>query len=51
MHKTLKAECANPPQADGASQQHRFDEFRDEFNQQRPKEVLEPDRASAASRR
>ena len=40
MHKTLKAECANPPQADRASQQHRFDQFRDEFNQQRPHEAL-----------
>ena len=40
MHKTLKAECANPPQADRASQQSRFDQFRDEFNQQRPHEAL-----------
>ena len=27
MHKTLKAECASPPQADRVSQQHRFDHF------------------------
>ena len=40
MHKTLKAECASPPQADRASQQQRFDQFRDEFNQQRPHEAL-----------
>ncbi len=40
MHKTLKAECASPPQADRVSQQHRFDQFRDEFNQQRPHEAL-----------
>ena len=40
MHKTLEAECASPPQADRVSQQHRFDQFRDEFNQQRPHEAL-----------
>lgn len=40
MHKTLKAECASPPQADRGSQQLRFDQFRDEFNQQRPHEAL-----------
>ena len=28
------------PEADRASQQHRFDQFRDEFNQQRPHEAL-----------
>jgi hypothetical protein len=40
MHKTLKAECASPPQPDRASQQRRFDQFRDEFNRQRPHEAL-----------
>jgi transposase InsO family protein len=40
MHKTLKAECASPPQADRDLQQRRFDQFRDEFNQQRPHEAL-----------
>jgi putative transposase len=40
MHRTLKAECATPPQADRASQQLRFDQFRDEFNHQRPHEAL-----------
>ncbi|MBI3758658.1 MAG: transposase [Deltaproteobacteria bacterium] len=36
MHRTLKAECSSPP----AAQQQRFDEFRIEFNQQRPHEAL-----------
>jgi putative transposase len=40
MHKTLKAECAAPPQADRGAQQSRFDQFRDEFNHQRPHEAL-----------
>lgn len=40
MHKTLKAECASPPQADRDAQQWRFDQFRQEFNQQRPHEAL-----------
>jgi transposase InsO family protein len=40
MHRTLKAECANPPAASAAAQQRRLDEFRAEFNQQRPHEAL-----------
>jgi putative transposase len=40
MHKTLKAECATPPQANRGAQQSCFDQFRDEFNQQRPHEAL-----------
>jgi putative transposase len=40
MHRTLKAECATPPAATGAAQQRRFDQFRAEFNQQRPHEAL-----------
>lgn len=40
MHKTLKAECASPPQANRGAQQTRFDQFRDEFNHQRPHEAL-----------
>jgi putative transposase len=40
MHKTLKAETAQPPAATLALQQRRFDEFRAEFNQQRPHEAL-----------
>ena len=40
MHKTLKAECATPPEANRGAQQSRFDQFRDEFNHQRPHEAL-----------
>jgi putative transposase len=40
MHKTLKAETAQPPAASLTAQQRRFDEFRAEFNQQRPHEAL-----------
>ena len=40
MHKTLKAECASPPQANRGAQQRRFDQFRQEFNHQRPHEAL-----------
>ena len=40
MHKTLKAECANPPAANRHAQQRRFDEFRAEFNHERPHEAL-----------
>ena len=40
MHKTLKAECASPPQPNRGAQQSRFDQFRDEFNHQRPHEAL-----------
>jgi putative transposase len=40
MHKTLKAECASPPAANRTAQQRRLDEFREEFNHQRPHEAL-----------
>ncbi len=40
MHKTLKAETANPPAATLAHQQQRFDHFRHEFNHERPHEAL-----------
>jgi putative transposase len=40
MHKTLKAETAQPPAATLAAQQRRFDHFRAEFNQERPHEAL-----------
>ncbi len=40
MHRTLKAEAATPPAANRAAQQRRLDEFRWEFNQQRPHEAL-----------
>jgi transposase InsO family protein len=40
MHKTLKAETAQPPAATLAAQQRRFDHFRAEFNHERPHEAL-----------
>lgn len=40
MHRTLKAECASPAAATMLAQQRRFDQFRAEFNQQRPHEAL-----------
>jgi putative transposase len=40
MHKTLKAETAQPPAASLAAQQRRFDDFRAQFNHQRPHEAL-----------
>lgn len=40
MHKTLKAECARPPEADRARQQACFDRWRAEFNEERPHEAL-----------
>jgi transposase InsO family protein len=39
MHKTLKAETARPPQENQRQQQKRFDEFRREFNHERPHEA------------
>ncbi len=40
MHRTLKAECANPPARSVAAQQQRFTRFREEFNHERPHEAL-----------
>ncbi len=40
MHGTLKAETALPPAGDLVAQQRRFDQFRAEFNLQRPHEAL-----------
>jgi transposase InsO family protein len=36
MHRTLKAETARPPQQTMSAQQQRFDEFRRDFNEDRP---------------
>jgi len=41
MHLTLKQETANPPRGTMRSQQRRFDEFRAEYNEQRPHEALD----------
>jgi transposase InsO family protein len=40
MHRTLKFETARPARANLLQQQERFDEFTDEFNEQRPHEAL-----------
>lgn len=40
MHRTLKAECARPPERDLAAQQTRFDRWRAEFNAERPHDGL-----------
>jgi transposase InsO family protein len=40
MHRTLKQETARPAGANLLQQQERFDEFRREFNEERPHEAL-----------
>ena len=40
MHRTLKAETTNPTKTTFAAQQRRFNEFRQEFNFERPHEAL-----------
>ena len=40
MHRTLKMEATRPPAANQRWQQKRFDEFRKEFNSDRPHEAL-----------
>ena len=40
MHRTLKAEATQPPEASFGDQQDRFDAFVKEFNQDRPHEAL-----------
>lgn len=40
MHLTLKQETASPPRSTMRSQQRRFNEFREEYNEQRPHEAL-----------
>lgn len=41
MHRTLKAETAKPPEPTFPAQQRRFDEFRLDFNTERPHEALD----------
>lgn len=43
MHRTLKAETTCPPASNKATQQRRFNTFRQEFNQVRPHEALDLD--------
>jgi putative transposase len=40
MHRTLKAETTRPPRGNLGAQQARFNEFRREFNEDRPHEAL-----------
>lgn len=40
MHRTLKAEATQPPQANRRVQQRVFNAFRDEYNHERPHEAL-----------
>ena len=40
LHRTLKAETANPPAADAVAQQARFDRFLSVYNEERPHEAL-----------
>jgi transposase InsO family protein len=41
MHRTLKQETAQPPRANLREQQRAFDDFRQEYNYQRPHEALQ----------
>ena len=40
LHRTLKAETASPPRANGRRQQQSFDRFRRDYNTERPHEAL-----------
>lgn len=40
MHRTLKAETTRPPRSNMKTQQKRFDQWREEFNFERPHEAL-----------
>jgi transposase InsO family protein len=54
FHLTLHQETMRPPQQDMRAQQHRFDEFRQEYNWARPHEALQqraPGKIYAPSRR
>lgn len=41
MHRTLKQETARPAARNRRAQQERFEQFREEYNQQRPHEALQ----------
>jgi len=47
MYRTLKNETTRPPKADLAQQQRRFNEFRCEYNEERPHEALAGDPPAA----
>jgi transposase InsO family protein len=50
MHRTLKAETTRPARHNSLQQQERFDEFRQEFNAERPHEALEMKRPAEVYR-
>jgi transposase InsO family protein len=47
MHRTLKKETATPPKKNRREQQRAFDEFREEYNHERPHEALDQQPPSA----
>ncbi len=47
MHKTLKGETTRPPAASLRGQQHRFNQFIEEFNNVRPHEALDQETPSS----
>jgi transposase InsO family protein len=51
MHRTLKAETTRPARQNSLQQQERFDEFRREFNEERPHEALGMKRPAQLYRR
>jgi putative transposase len=51
MHRTLKAEVANPPRANFKSQQQAFDRFLEEYNEVRPHEALAQQTPASAYRK
>jgi len=51
MHRTLKQETARPPKRNLAAQQRRFDDFINEFNNERPHEALGQDTPAQHYRR
>jgi putative transposase len=50
MHRTLKPETTHPPARNMKLQQNKFDEFRKEYNEERPHEALEMKRPAEVYR-
>ena len=51
MHRTLKAEAANPPRSSFVAQQQAFNQFLDEYNEVRPHEALGQQTPASAYRK
>ena len=51
MHRTLKEAAASPPKADRRAQQQAFNEFRREYNEERPHQALAMQTPEAVYRR